>query len=180
MNSCYQFKDMTVLQHGQSVAAWYEDLINERKFGWRLPEWIDHPSIQENLIDKSLMKVYQVYHDCGKPLCKEVDSEGKQHFPNHAESSYDRWLECSNDSVESRIVGNLIRSDMDCHTLKGEDISDFINRPEAPSLILTALAEVHSNAQMFGGIESDSFKIKWKKIDKIGKKLVSLKGVHYA
>jgi hypothetical protein len=41
----------------------------------------------------------------------------------------------------------------------------------AMSLLLTALAEVHSNANMFGGIESISFKSKWKKIDKRGRML---------
>lgn len=40
------------------------------------------------------------------------------------------------------------------------------------TLLVTALAELHSNAAMFGGIESTSFKIKWKKLDKLGKKLI--------
>jgi hypothetical protein len=32
-----------------------------------------------------------------------------------------------------------------------------------------ALSELHSNAQLFGGTESTSFKIKWKQIDKRGR-----------
>jgi len=172
MKSCFQFENMNVLQHGQSVADWYKDLLGERKFQWRLPNWIDDSRIKENLIEYELMRIYQIYHDCGKPLCREVDADGKQHFPNHAQVSYEAWLRCSNNSEESLMIAKLIKSDMDCHTLASENIEEFVNRPEAFSLLLTALCEVHSNAQMFGGIESTSFKIKWKKIDKIGKKML--------
>ena len=37
--------------------------------------------------------------------------------------------------------------------------------------MITALAELHSNAAMFGGIESTSFKIKFKKLEKLGGKI---------
>jgi len=41
--------------------------------------------------------------------------------------------------------------------------------PEAAALLLTAIAEVHSNAEMFGGHDSDSFKAKIKRLDKRGR-----------
>jgi hypothetical protein len=42
---------------------------------------------------------------------------------------------------------------------------------DAITLLIAALAEVHSNASLFGGIESTSFKIKWKTIDKRGRQI---------
>jgi peptidyl-tRNA hydrolase len=39
---------------------------------------------------------------------------------------------------------------------------------------LAGLAEVHSNAKMFGGLASDSFKIKWSQINKRGKAVCKL------
>jgi hypothetical protein len=59
--------------------------------------------------------------------------------------------------------------DMDVHLMKAADITEFIKRPEAITLLITALCEIHSNCAMFGGIESTSFKIKWKHIDKRGR-----------
>lgn len=175
MLTCFQFKDMNVLEHGKSVAEWYADFWDYcRKFDWRLPEWWNDPRIRANLLPFDIMQTYQTYHDCGKPFCREVDAEGKQHFPNHAEHSYRRWLECANDSKESRQIAELIRLDMAIHTMKSADeAAEFAKRKEAISLLITGLCEIHSNAQMFGGIESTSFKIKWKQIDKIGKRILS-------
>ena len=62
--------------------------------------------------------------------------------------------------------------DMDIHLLKADGIEEFASRPEAATLLLTSLAEIHSNAAMFGGIDSTSFKIKWKHINKRGKKII--------
>ena len=42
------------------------------------------------------------------------------------------------------------------------------------SLLLAGLAEIHSNAEMFGGLDSVSFKIKWKQINKRGKAICKL------
>jgi len=61
--------------------------------------------------------------------------------------------------------------DMDIHLLKDVGVNDFAQKEEAATLLLTGLAEIHSNAEMFGGIESTSFKIKWKQINKRGKKI---------
>lgn len=64
--------------------------------------------------------------------------------------------------------------DMDVHTLKGDAINEFIQRPEAPSLILAGLAEIHSNAQWLQQLDSDQFKIKWKRISRLGQKIAVL------
>ena len=58
--------------------------------------------------------------------------------------------------------------DMDIHLLKGDGVPEFAIRPEAATLLLTGLAEVHANAAMFGGIESTSFKMKFKHLKRRG------------
>ena len=40
------------------------------------------------------------------------------------------------------------------------------------SLLITGLSEIHANANMFGGIESTSFKIKYKQINSRGKQIL--------
>jgi len=51
---------------------------------------------------------------------------------------------------------------MDAHLLKSADLPEFAARPEAVALLSMALAEVHSNIDLFGGQDSGSFKIKAK------------------
>jgi len=66
------------------------------------------------------------------------------------------------------------------HTMKAKDIDNFINKEEAISLLFTGLCEIHANAELFGGIQSTSFKIKLKQINNRGKqiikKLIEIKG----
>jgi hypothetical protein len=180
MLSCHQFQNQNVLEHGQSVANWYRDLDRHLTTGapltlsWRLPDWIHDPVIPVKLLNFDLLETYQVYHDCGKPFCRTVDENGKQHFPNHAEVSRRRWLECSDGSPEALKIADLIAMDMDAHLLKADGIAEFARREECVSLLLTALCEIHSNAEMFGGIESVGFKIKWKHLDKTGRRVLSL------
>lgn len=172
MKKCYQFETMNMLDHGYSVLAYYDDLMwpiivgREPKKEWRLPDWLDKIG-PEDLLDYETVRQYLIYHDCGKPFCRVVDQDGRQHFPGHAEISYRRWLQYSDDKT----IANLIRSDMDIHLLKADGIEEFLKRPEAITLLIAALCEIHSNAQMFGGIESTSFKIKWKHLNKIGRRL---------
>jgi hypothetical protein len=64
--------------------------------------------------------------------------------------------------------------DMDIHLLKDVDVLEFSKRPEAMTLLLTGLSEIHSNCAMFGGIESTSFKIKWKHINKRGNAILKM------
>ncbi len=180
MLTCFQFEDMNVLQHGQSIHEWYCDLYDHLfhgkplKLQWRLPGWLNdaQPIIKEKLLDFDILKTYQIYHDCGKPLCRTVDENGKQHFPNHAAVSKQWWLECSDGSPEALAIAELIGMDMDIHLLKSDGLEEFASRKEAISLLLTGLCEIHSNARMFGGIESTGFKIKWKHLDKMGKRII--------
>ncbi|MFA6049956.1 MAG: hypothetical protein WC761_02045 [Candidatus Paceibacterota bacterium] len=175
MKNCSQFRDQNVLQHGQSVWTYFQDLCNHLdetplNKEWRIPEWFltyktEILSVIEQQDDETL-RHYMIYHDCGKPFCRTVDEQGRQHFPGHAEVSYNTWLSFSSDQE----TANLIRRDMQVHTMKAEDVIGFCeNKSEACILLLAALCEVHSNAVMFGGIQSDGFKMKWKQVDKRGK-----------
>lgn len=176
MDSCEQTKGMTVHQHGAMVALYYEDLLDHLEngeplaFEWRLPEWAMRPEVLHGLPHQEVMHAYHVFHDCGKPFCLEIDEEGRRHFPDHAAVSKRVWLEAGGD----REVGDLIGMDMDAHLLKADGLEEFASRPQAKALLLTALAEIHANASMFGGIESTSFKIKWKHLDKRGRQVLNL------
>lgn len=176
MNSCEQTKGMTVFQHGAMVASYYEDLLDHLEngeplaFDWRLPEWTSRPEVLEALPSRDVMHRYHVFHDCGKPFCLEIDAEGRRHFPDHAAVSKRVWLEAGGDQE----VGELIGMDMDAHLLKADGLAEFASRPQARALLLTALAEIHANASMFGGIESTSFKIKYKHLDKRGRQVLDL------
>lgn len=64
---------------------------------------------------------------------------------------------------------------MEPHLLKAKDLKEFSKKPQiAINLMLTALAEVHANSQLFGGQDSVSFKIKWKQIDQRGRALCKM------
>jgi hypothetical protein len=114
------------------------------------------------------MKEYHIFHDCGKPFCIEIDENNKPHFPNHTQKSFEIWSLING----SDKVGKLISMDMDIHLLKDKGVNDFSKYPEAISLIITGLAEIHSNSEMFGGLDSKSFKIKYKQIDRRSKSII--------
>lgn len=174
MISCYQFQTMNVLEHGYSVLEYFEDLYEHLAHGtplkkeWRLPDWISEVQL-DKLLPLEKVRLYLIYHDCGKALCRTYDKDGKQHFPDHANVSADRWERFSPDKT----IAKLIRMDMDIHTLTPEGVEEFKSRPEAVTLLLAGLSELHSNAVMFGGIESTSFKIKWKRLNKLGRRILT-------
>jgi hypothetical protein len=176
MKACEQTKGISVLDHGSMVRDYYHDLYfhlyknTDLKYEWKLPNWLlnNKQFIINELCNDYIMQEYLIMHDCGKPYCKTVDEEGKQHFPDHATISYLTYIRLY---PERKVVSELIRKDMDVHCLKGEDVQTFARDPLATSLLVSALCEIHANASMFGGIESTSFKIKWKQIDKRGKQV---------
>lgn len=181
MRFCFQNKEMSMYDHGLDVRSWYSDLresilgSSPLQKNWRLPKWISSLSKERVLsIDDFLMGIYQIFHDCGKPLCRTVDDAGKQHFPNHSQVSRERWLECSDSSPESDQIADLIGMDMDIHLLGSSGIQEFAQRPQAIPLLLTGLAEIHSNSVMFGGLDSPGFKIKFKRLDRLGSRIVGM------
>lgn len=179
MENCEQMEGLSVLEHGIMVCQYFDDLYNflnngePLQYEWKLPEWItdNMDLIINELLDLDIVRCYLVYHDCGKPYCRIVDEEGKQHFPEHAKVSKEKWLEINGDAD----VASLIEMDMDIHLLKDAGCVDFAKRKEAITLLIAGLSEIHANASMFGGIDSTSFKIKWKQISKRGKKILALK-----
>ncbi len=174
MKNCNQTPTQTIWEHGESIADYYLDIINHIKYKtdckyiWKLPDWIFNEKLILGQYPLELMLEYQIYHDCGKPYCRIVDDCGRQHFPDHARISANIYRAAFNNEQ----IARLIESDMLIHTIKSSDIEWFKAMPECYSLLLTGLCEVHSNAQMFGGIDSTSFKIKWKNINKIGERLL--------
>lgn len=177
MSQCEQTPGQTILQHGQSVHKYYCDLYQHitggtpLRFEWRLPLWINHPVIRAQAWTPDELRDYHVFHDCGKPFCRTIDSDGKQHFPNHAEISAQLWRQSGGDAFTAL----LIEQDMDIHLLRPDGYQEFARRPQAITQILTGLAEVHSNSRMFGGIGSTSFKIKAKRLFRAGQTIINLK-----
>lgn len=160
-----------MLAHGQSVYAWTSRLLSGDLNGFVLPEWLppNLPWIIGRCHDIDVIRDYNVYHDCGKPYCAIQDSLGR-HFPDHASVSKKVWLESGGDPV----VGRLIGLDMLLHiSTVSEVVMEDLGIKDACTLIITAFAEVHSNASMFGGFESTSFKIKHKKLCRNAKALLA-------
>ncbi len=176
MTACEQTSGMSVLRHGELVRLHYRQLIAFLRNGkalpevWRLPEWVSDPRLLQRLLPDSVVETYALYHDCGKPSVRTVDADGRQHFPGHAAASERIWLEIGGDAQ----IGRLMGMDMDIHTIKDIDVPEFASRPEAATLLLVGLSEIHANASMFGGVDSVSFKMKWKQIDKRGRAILKL------
>ena len=172
MKECNQNSFQTIYEHGVSVSETLENLINYIKYNkpldgyWIIPEWLEKnkEKIKNNLFHEDILLEYALFHDCGKPFCFNIDENGNQHFPDHAKISEKIW----NENGGEPLIGRLISMDMDIHLLKDYGIKEFCERKECISLLITGLAEIHSNANMFGGFDSISFKIKYKNIDRRG------------
>jgi len=175
MQNCFQFETQNIFAHGISVKNYAFDLLSHMRDDaplqkeWKLPKWLhEHKDlILTSLTDDYTFEKYLIFHDLGKPACRMVDENGKQHFPNHAEISYETWLSISNDQK----IADLIRMDMDIHTLKASGVLEFAKKPQWATLLIAGLAEIHSNAPMFGGFDSVGFKMKWKNFDRFGKRI---------
>lgn len=166
MESCFQTDNQSVLQHGYAVKAAYQTILNEEL---SLPDWYHsyRENIKSSCASYSIEEIglYQIYHDCGKPFCLTIDQNGKRHFPNHAEISTTIFSSIFGE----RLAGTWIRHDMDIHTISSSEIPAFCRIDGSIVLLLTGLAELHANAQMFGGLESESFKIKYKHLNRRAK-----------
>lgn len=164
MESTEQTSGLSVLEHGRMVHQRYRELVQELNQGIALPGiqnvW---ERIRERLVSPEEMERYQVYHDCGKPACA---ADG--HFPDHAEHSANQWALLFPEDVT---VSDLMRLDMQFHLMNAEDAKAFWPHPLAPTLFVTAWAEILANASMFGGVESTSFKMKRKRLERAGRAL---------
>lgn len=156
-----------MLQHGESVAAQYGLLIEQLESGTCDSTLASlYQKLKTKLPPPEALVRYHIYHDCCKHLCLEVDEQGRRHFPNHAE-----WSAKQFELIfpEDKFAAVLIRKDMDFHTMKGEELQQLCKSPFAPILYFTAWAEINANAEMFGGRDSTSYKIKAKKLLKAAK-----------
>lgn len=174
MQSCEQTSGQSILDHGLSVWSQLQNLTTGDTSEMRLPQW--YTQYKDQLLSSAhpthILRQYATFHDCGKPLCLEIGEDGKRRFPNHAETSKRTYEKCFGTEGDHAIISELIGLDMICHTESAEDIAGRgLSDATTSSLLLAALAEIHSNATMFGGIESTSFKIKFKKLEKTGNRL---------
>lgn len=190
MRQCPQNDRQSVLDHGESVAAHLGELVRyidegdeeePLQFQWKFPSWVH--SYRHDILETVFNGYcYALFHDAGKPFCRITDNDGKVHFPNHAEVSKQTFLEVFKDDsciVNLQETANLIGWDMELHTGTAQEIHELCKTVwtarDAVTLLCAALAEIHSNARMFGGedgINSTSFKIKWKQIDRRGKQIL--------
>ena len=170
--------ELTIMQHGILVNQYFLDLYSHLQFNtklqynWILPTWIydNKEFILEKLLPIGMLSNYQIYHDIGKPFCKTYDLDTRNpHFYDHANISAQKYP-----GIEE--IKALIASDMIIHTIKAKELIQFSKREDAMSLLLTGLSEIHANAEMFGGIQSTSFKIKYKQINSRGKALLKIYG----
>jgi hypothetical protein len=136
-----------------------------------VPTWVEafrKPLLSAASGNRTLMRDYLTWHDCGKPFCLSFDESGRAHFPGHASISARVWLELGG----TLRVASLIAQDMDLHTLKPDDVEAFAERPDSELLLLSGVASLHANADDFGGASSDSFKIKMKRLTSRGARVV--------
>lgn len=171
MQNCPQTESQSVYDHGMSVWEYSKKLISGQTESFKLPDIFKQYQVDiiNNMVDINTYRRYVLYHDCGKPYCIEYDAGGRKHFPNHAEISKNIWSQLYPDDT---LVSELISLDMVMHTCKN-DVLDTLSKQISCTLIISALSELHSNANMFGGIESVSFKIKYKALEKRIKFLIN-------
>lgn len=183
MHETMQTDTQSVMEHGISVVKYYKDLIkilngDKSFYNIRIPQHLLDNSefILNNLFEKTISERYQFYHDIGKPYCIEY-IDGKKHFPDHANKSFEIYNTVFKNEKDSDVISKLILHDMDFHLLKPSGVELYLNETtlsthELITLLLTTLAELNSNANLFGGIDSVNFKIKYKNYEKISKKII--------
>lgn len=173
MENCEQAPGLNMIQHGEWVHDEYKKLIANLEQGGECKELQDvWTKFGPTLPPPDVLRSYHVYHDCGKHLCLTISDDGRRHFPNHAEISSKQYSIIFPSDVFSAI---LIARDMDFHVLRGDDLQKILRNPIAPILYLSAWAEINANAQMFGGRDSESYKIKRSRLIQAGKNFLTSK-----
>lgn len=183
MEACEQTKGQDVLAHGRSVREHYRALLEHLRGevdlteydNWKLPGWLTQygPQLLATQAPYAAVDRYLTIHDGGKPAALVVDEDGRRHFPNHPVHSSRTYLETYAETADP-LVADLILHDSDIHQLKADGVEEFATNPNAATHLLTGLAEVTANAQMFGGTDSTSFKIKFKALNSRGNALCKL------
>ena len=176
MTRCFHAPGLNMLQHGKMVHVEYVKLLEQLE-----NRTLDEPVIQQcydklkqNLPPHQVLKRYHYLHDCFKHGVITIDENGKRQYPNHAAISAEQYLRIF---PTEGFAAALIKNDMNFHIMKGDDLLKFCKSPFAPILYFTAWAEIAANAEMFGGTQSESYKIKRSRLIQSGKKLLnSLKG----
>lgn len=167
MKSFEQTKGQTIYQHGLSVWEQAKKICSGQYEGMKIPDWFkeNHFIIVNQTVPYKTLKRYCIFHDCGKPFCQEIDEQGNIRFPDHADISAEKYAIAFPQDRDGYL---LTKHDMALHTWSSKEIEGLcrgLGKNLCFSLIISAFAELHSNANMFGGIESTSFKIKWKKVN---------------
>lgn len=170
MRGCKNSQGQSVIEHGERVYEEYDYWKNGIIQDWKRPDWLNLIKV-EDLHDEETVTQYCYYHDCGKPYCRVEDSKGV-HYPDHAKVSSDLFLSLTGNKVVSKLIAN----DMVIHSGSAEEIEGKLNnkwsKQDALTLLIVALCEIHANAELFGGITSTSFKIKWATINRRGKQII--------
>lgn len=177
MQQHYQSDSETIYEHGLAVWKYTKKLIDNDTSDMRIPQWFTdyRERIVKQLPPIETIQTYCIMHDIGKCFNLEIDEGGKRHFPNHELISEQKWLELAEESPDKLFISKLIRYDMLFHKEKAEDILALKLEPSIIcTLLLSAMAAIHANADSFGGRESDSFKIKLKNLDKRAKKILPI------
>ena len=171
MEETEQTKCLNLYQHGQQVWFYLNKILKHDYEGMKLPKWYtDHSEfIHKNLFNRELLKIYAIWHDIGKTETLQIDEEtGRRRFPGHAEASKRIWLQLGGNQEIAELMG----LDMIFHTETAEQIlARNLDKRILCTLMISALAELHANAEMFGGIQSESFCIKFKKLEQRAKKI---------
>ncbi len=161
-----------VLEHCKSTARSFERVLGylhgQGSAGLPVPTWMDEYRPQlatAGAQNKPLMLEYLGMHDCGKPFCLQFDDT--PHYPDHALVSGVVWSMAGG----APRAACLMAQDMDLHTLKADGVAAFAKRPDAALLLLSGVASLHANAEDFGGADSDSFKIKFKRLQSRGQQI---------
>lgn len=176
MKEHFQTDTESIYDHGLNVWKYTKKLIAGDISDMRVPQWFGEykDRILNSLPNLQIIENYCIFHDLGKCYSLTIDETGKRHFPNHEIVSQQKWLEISNDISDRDIIANLIRYDMLFHKEKPEEIIKLkLPTPILCTLLLSALGAIHANADSFGGMQSDSFKIKAKNLDKRAKVILS-------
>lgn len=128
------------------------------------------------LLEDGIIEEYLTWHDIGKPFCFSQDENGRWHFPEHATISADIWISANTKngrlSYNDVIISYLMCHDLDLLIMKPSEADAYEITKFTPTQILCAFAAIYSNSGMFGGLESESFKIKKKKLLKSSQRII--------